>query len=285
MSRRIRLDLSGDAGGGRRGKKRRTERLQGGLFPEEAVLGQQSLEEFGMMSTLTRQKSAEIEWWDEPLLKTKSYMTFGERMDEFGEGDFVGTSGPSSSLSVSSSSTAERRPAAGPIFQDGYWKRYYLGGLMREGASPFVEGSVSGKLTIPPHIGSAAAVYMPTAQMVELTKKERKKIRRDRRMKIVMEMQEKVRTGELPPPPPKVKLSNLHRVYTEQMVATPTELAKLVREEERRRRAAHEERNQARKLTKEERREKEAEKIRAAVKRSCIAALFRFVCSLVVFEL
>eukprot|EP00770_Monocercomonoides_exilis_P003398 MONOS_3378.1-p1 / transcript=MONOS_3378.1 / gene=MONOS_3378 / organism=Monocercomonoides_exilis_PA203 / gene_product=U4/U6 small nuclear ribonucleoprotein PRP3 / transcript_product=U4/U6 small nuclear ribonucleoprotein PRP3 / location=Mono_scaffold00079:46143-47211(-) / protein_length=294 / sequence_SO=supercontig / SO=protein_coding / is_pseudo=false len=108
-----------------------------------------------------------------------------------------------------------------------------------------------------------------------LTKKERKKIRRQRRMAVVREIQEKIRTGELPPPPPKVKISNMARVLNEQMVANPTEVEKLVREAERKRREAHEKRNQDRKLSKEERREKIVNKVREDLKKACVLALFR----------
>ena len=65
----------------------------------------------------------------------------------------------------------------------------------------------------------------------------------------------------MPPPEPKVKLSNMMRVQGEQAVADPSKVEQQVREAEAKRRQAHEMRNLARKLTPEERRAKKRERM------------------------
>lgn len=54
--------------------------------------------------------------------------------------------------------------------------------------------------------------HAPTAKPMYLTSKEQAKIRRQRRMAELKEMQAKIRLGLVPAPPPKVKKGNLMRV-------------------------------------------------------------------------
>lgn len=96
---------------------------------------------------------------------------------------------------------------------------------------------------------------------VMLTKKEMKKLRRQRRQAEIQDKRDRVKMGLLPPPPPKVKLSNLMRVLTSEAVADPTKIEARVRREVAARKEAHDRTNQDRKLTPDQRREKlEAEK-------------------------
>ena len=64
---------------------------------------------------------------------------------------------------------------------------------------------------------------------VMLTKKERKKLRRQNRIEALKEEQEKIRLGLLPPPEPKVKISNLMRVLGTEAVQDPTKVEEYVR--------------------------------------------------------
>ncbi|KAK7719109.1 U4/U5/U6 small nuclear ribonucleoprotein prp3 [Botryosphaeria dothidea] len=89
-----------------------------------------------------------------------------------------------------------------------------------------------------------------------LTKKEQAKLRRQRRMAEHKEQQAKIRLGLEPPPPPKVKKSNLMRVLGEQAVKDPTAVEARVNREIAERAAKHEQDNHARMLTKEQRHEK-----------------------------
>ncbi|XP_059613316.1 U4/U6 small nuclear ribonucleoprotein Prp3 [Phlebotomus argentipes] len=102
------------------------------------------------------------------------------------------------------------------------------------------------------------AVYMP----VFLTKKERKKLRRQNRREAWKEEQEKIRLGLSAPPEPKLRISNLMRVLGTEAVQDPTKIESHVREQMAKRQKAHEEANAARKLTAEQKREKKIRKIK-----------------------
>ncbi|EAW07443.1 U4/U6-U5 snRNP complex subunit PRP3 [Aspergillus clavatus NRRL 1] len=101
--------------------------------------------------------------------------------------------------------------------------------------------------------------HMPAQKPMYLTPKEQAKIRRQRRMADLKEQQAKIRLGLEPAPPPKVKKSNLMRVLGEEAVKDPTAVEARVNREIAERRETHEAANEARKLTKEERREKLAQ--------------------------
>ncbi len=98
--------------------------------------------------------------------------------------------------------------------------------------------------------------HVPPPKPMYLTTAEQKKLRRQRRMAELKEKQAKVRLGLEPPPPPKVKKSNLMRVLGEAAVKDPTAVEARVNREIAERQHQHEETNESRKLTKEERHEK-----------------------------
>ncbi|XP_055084187.1 U4/U6 small nuclear ribonucleoprotein Prp3 [Periophthalmus magnuspinnatus] len=97
---------------------------------------------------------------------------------------------------------------------------------------------------------------------VYLTKKEQKKLRRQTRREGQKELQEKVRLGLMPPPEPKVRISNLMRVLGTEAVQDPTKVEAHVRAQMAKRQKAHEEANAARKLTAEQRKEKKVKKLK-----------------------
>ncbi|CAL6385733.1 unnamed protein product [Bathycoccus prasinos] len=101
----------------------------------------------------------------------------------------------------------------------------------------------------------------PPPPAVKLTKKEQKKLRHQRRVAREQEKQEMIRQGVLEPPKPKVKISNMMRVLTEEAVLDPTMIEKKVKEEMEERQQAHDDRNLSRKLTPAERREKKIRKL------------------------
>lgn len=100
--------------------------------------------------------------------------------------------------------------------------------------------------------------YLP----VFLTKKERKKLRRQNRRETWKEEQEKIRLGLIEPPEPKLKISNLMRVLGNEAIQDPTKIEAHVREQMAKRQKEHEEANQSRKLTDEQRREKKIKKLK-----------------------
>jgi U4/U6 small nuclear ribonucleoprotein PRP3 len=102
------------------------------------------------------------------------------------------------------------------------------------------------------------AAYLP----IFLTKKERKKLRRQNRREAWKEEQEKIRLGLIEPPEPKLKISNMMRVLGMEAVPDPTKIEAHVKEQMLKRQKAHEEDNQNRKLTDEQRRDKKIRKLK-----------------------
>lgn len=127
----------------------------------------------------------------------------------------------------------------------------------------------------PPPIEPAKPKKPPPVLPLMLTKKETKKLRRQRRMEAQKEQQEMIAVGLLPPPKPKVKLSNLMRVLANEASADPTKVEAEVRAQVEERRRKHEAENEARKKTKEERREKAHMKIEKDKEAGLQAAVFR----------
>lgn len=91
---------------------------------------------------------------------------------------------------------------------------------------------------------------------VMLTKKEMKKMRKQRRAAEQEDKRDRIKMGLQPPDPPKVKLSNLMRVLTSEAVADPTKVEAQVRREVAARKEQHERTNAERQLTAEERKAK-----------------------------
>jgi U4/U6 small nuclear ribonucleoprotein PRP3 len=89
-----------------------------------------------------------------------------------------------------------------------------------------------------------------------LTLQEMKKIRKQRRQEREQEKQRNMQVGLLEPPPPKVRLKNMHRVYGADGVVDATAIELKVRQAQQEREAAHRDRNLANKLTTAERKEK-----------------------------
>lgn len=114
----------------------------------------------------------------------------------------------------------------------------------------------------PAQISPPVDTDKPVTLGVYLTKKEQKKLRRQTRREAQKELQEKVRLGLMPPPEPKVRISNLMRVLGTEAVQDPTKVEAHVRAQMAKRQKAHEEANAARKLTSEQRKEKKVKKLK-----------------------
>ncbi|XP_054713367.1 U4/U6 small nuclear ribonucleoprotein Prp3-like [Uloborus diversus] len=136
-----------------------------------------------------------------------------------------------------------------------------------EGVTALVEHPIQMK----PPSDSSQPVFIP----LYLTKKERKKLRRQNRREAWKEKQEKIRLGLEPPPEPKVRMSNLMRVLGNQAVQDPTKVEAHVREQMAKRQKAHEEANAARKLTVEQKREKKIRKLKEDTSTGVHVALYR----------
>ncbi|OZJ02267.1 hypothetical protein BZG36_04700 [Bifiguratus adelaidae] len=101
----------------------------------------------------------------------------------------------------------------------------------------------------------------PVARPLMLTKKEQKKLRRQRRLEAQKDKQDKIRLGLLPPEAPKVKLANLMKVLGQEAIQDPTKIEAQVRKEMAARERKHLQMNAERKLTDEEASAKKRQKI------------------------
>ncbi|THH19639.1 hypothetical protein EW146_g1571 [Bondarzewia mesenterica] len=113
------------------------------------------------------------------------------------------------------------------------------------------------------------------AKPLMLTKKEQKKMRKQRRQAELQDKRDRIRMGLIPPDPPKVRLANLMKVLTSDAVQDPTRVEARVRREVAMRKHGHEKMNTERKLTDEQRREKvEAKKVEEE-KKGIFGAVFK----------
>ena len=101
----------------------------------------------------------------------------------------------------------------------------------------------------------------PAPRELMLTKKERKKLRRQRRQAALKEKQDKIRLGLLPRDEPKVKISNLMAVLGQEAVLNPTLVEARVRQQMAARKQKHIDHNAAAKLTQQERSERKRNKL------------------------
>eukprot|EP00450_Noctiluca_scintillans_P020534 CAMPEP_0194527786 /NCGR_PEP_ID=MMETSP0253-20130528/63994_1 /TAXON_ID=2966 /ORGANISM="Noctiluca scintillans" /LENGTH=569 /DNA_ID=CAMNT_0039372767 /DNA_START=47 /DNA_END=1756 /DNA_ORIENTATION=- len=116
---------------------------------------------------------------------------------------------------------------------------------------------------------------VPDSAMMHLTPKERKKLRRLKRQERTQEIRDKIKMGILQAPPPKVKMSNLMRVLGDEAIADPSTVERKVRQQVEQRRKEHEQRNEARKLPADERKQKKVQKWRAEAEPTTQVLVFR----------
>jgi len=108
-----------------------------------------------------------------------------------------------------------------------------------------------------------------------LTKKEQRKMRRQRRQAELEDKRDRQKMGLIPPDPPKVRLANLMKVLTSDAVQDPTKVEAKVKREVAMRAHKHEKDNQERKLTAEERKEKEYSAMQARGSKGIYGAAFK----------
>ncbi|KAH9174828.1 pre-mRNA processing factor 3-domain-containing protein [Lactarius sanguifluus] len=115
----------------------------------------------------------------------------------------------------------------------------------------------------------------PAPKPLMLTKKEQKKMRKQRRQAELQDKRDRIRMGLIPPDPPKVRLSNLMKVLTSDAVQDPTRVEARVRREVAMRKHTHDKMNAERKLTDEQRREKTETKKAEEDKKGIVGAVFK----------
>ncbi|KAI0000693.1 pre-mRNA processing factor 3-domain-containing protein [Russula compacta] len=115
----------------------------------------------------------------------------------------------------------------------------------------------------------------PPPKPLMLTKKEQKKMRKQRRQGELQDKRDRIRMGLIPPDPPKVRLANLMKVLTSDAVQDPTRVETRVRRDVAMRKHTHDKMNAERKLTDEQRREKVEAKKAEEDKRGVLGAVFK----------
>ncbi|KAJ3299257.1 hypothetical protein HK104_009560 [Borealophlyctis nickersoniae] len=154
--------------------------------------------------------------------------------------------------------------------------------LVPNGAYDNLEADFSGENPIitnlvqhPVPIQPPAEAAPPKPKPLMLTKKERKKLRRQRRQEAMKEKQDKIRLGLLPPEQPKVKISNLMRVLGQEAVQDPTKVEAHVRAQMAARQKKHQDLVDSTKLTDEQRKEKKRQKLQEDTSNTAQVAVFR----------
>ncbi|KAK9479531.1 pre-mRNA processing factor 3-domain-containing protein [Lipomyces japonicus] len=127
----------------------------------------------------------------------------------------------------------------------------------------------------PVPIAAPWAKNEPIIRPPHLTKKEIKRIRKSERAEKHKDKQDRIRLGLDPAPPPKVKLSNLMSVLTNEAIKDPTMVEQRVRREVAERAEKHAQDNLERQLTAEEKHRKIQEKLENDEKRGIVSAVFR----------
>lgn len=100
-------------------------------------------------------------------------------------------------------------------------------------------------------------------------------MRRQRRQAELEDKRDRQKMGLIPPDPPKVRLANLMKVLTSDAVQDPTKVEAKVRRQVAMRAQKHEKDNQKRKLTAEERKEKEYAALQARERKGIYGAAFK----------
>ncbi|CAN7981526.1 unnamed protein product [Ixodes pacificus] len=127
----------------------------------------------------------------------------------------------------------------------------------------------------PIQMKAPTATVKPVLLPVYLTKKERKKLRRQNRREAWKEKQEKIRLGLEPPPEPKGGCPRCPQLGRSQTDARKQFGSSLRVQPQTSHRVAHEEANASRKLTTEQRREKKVKKLKEDTSRGVHVSVYR----------
>jgi U4/U6 small nuclear ribonucleoprotein PRP3 len=121
---------------------------------------------------------------------------------------------------------------------------------------------------------AAAEALKNKPPTLHLTKAERKRHRKLRRAERLREQQDMQAAGLVPPPEPRLTLSNYMKVLGDQAILDPSKMEAKVMEQVNQRKLKHERMNEERKLTKEQKAAKHARKLAEDTSTSVNVALF-----------
>lgn len=222
-----------------------------------------------------------MEWWDQKLVSKRRMETIlkkRDRAETAGDASLKSLSSSSSTMSSETSSapaptTGEISESDGPASND----TQSQAGAVSMAGDVEDEHDEGGKFCYedlhidairtlnlvqhPELVKSTVPTRPAPAIPLYLTKEERKRLRRQARREKQQELHDRIAAGLIPPPPPKVKMSNMMRVLGEQAVLDPSKMEAEVRRQTQERIRDHEMRNQANKLTPQEKWDKKLRKV------------------------
>lgn len=131
-----------------------------------------------------------------------------------------------------------------------------------------------------PQVDSASIAEMFKPKVVQpvietrLTKEEKKKQARERKREYQKDLQEKIKYGVVEAPKPKLKLATFMRTLANEAIQDPTKVEMEVKKLIEERQQKHIERNEAKKLTKDQKREKMLKKLKKDSAKECKVCIF-----------
>lgn len=113
------------------------------------------------------------------------------------------------------------------------------------------------------------------ALQTRLTKEEKRKQTRERRREFQKDLQEKIKYGIIEPPKPKLKMATYMKTLSAEAAQDPTKVYLEVKKMVEERQQKHLEKNEAKKLTPEQKREKALKKLKKDSAKECRVCLFK----------
>jgi hypothetical protein len=107
------------------------------------------------------------------------------------------------------------------------------------------------------------------------TRDEARRSKREKKLAAMKEIQEKIKYGLVPPPEPKLKLSNFMNILKEEAIQDPTKVELLVRKKIEQRNRKHEKHNQKRKAAKLSNKEKRRRKSIKDMNKKAFLSVYR----------
>lgn len=142
---------------------------------------------------------------------------------------------------------------------------------------PLAESRINSLIQHPVPVQPPLELPPPPPRPLPLTAEERRKLRRRTREGAHKELTLRIQLGLVPAPPPKVKLSNMYRVYGDEAIRNPTKVENEVRRQVKARMEAHLQRNEQNKLTPEEKSAKQFRKHEESTETGVGVKLYRIV--------
>ncbi|KAI5644146.1 pre-mRNA processing factor 3 (PRP3) domain-containing protein [Phthorimaea operculella] len=233
--------------------KAQLEKLQNEISQIARKTGISSATKLALLTSDTpdSDRVPDIEWWDSVILMTPEEREVKRKRDQKNQ---TGES--------SDSRTDSARVDACNVGEDDI-------------VDNLNEDAITNLVEHPQQLRPPTEPLKPTYMPVFLTKKERKKLRRQSRREAWKEEQEKVRLGLEAPPEPKLRISNLMRALGTEATQDPTAIEAKVRAQIAKRQKAHLDANRARALTDQQKREKADRKIREDTSMAVHVAVYR----------